>query len=83
MVGFKKADESRAKASSLIQIRLSPEKVRDLDRWAKQNNVTRSEAIRQLLNSGLANFRAARKLKLVPGGASRRNPKQNHKRRSA
>jgi len=77
MVQFKKTHESRADANSVIEIRLSPEKIRDLDRWAEQGNVTRSEAIRQLLNSALASFRAATKLKLVPRGVTRRGSKQN------
>jgi hypothetical protein len=72
MIQSKKTDE-------LIEIWLSPKKVSDLDRWAEHNGVTRSEAIHRLLNSALAAFRAATRLKLINRTGTRRKLKQNRK----
>jgi metal-responsive CopG/Arc/MetJ family transcriptional regulator len=79
MVQSKRTDASGASAGSLIEIRLSPAKIRDIDRWAEHNNVTRSEAIRRLLRSALAAFRAATKLRLVRQDNTKRNQKQRRK----
>jgi hypothetical protein len=49
----------------LISVRLSPRTVRGIDRWAKRDHITRSEAIRRLLNGALRASRAAAKLKMT------------------
>jgi Arc/MetJ-type ribon-helix-helix transcriptional regulator len=36
-------------ADPLISVRLPPETIRAIDRWAKRDEITRSEAIRRLL----------------------------------
>jgi metal-responsive CopG/Arc/MetJ family transcriptional regulator len=50
---------------ALIAVRLPPELIRAVDRWAQRDEVTRSVAIRRLLRSALSASRAATKLKIT------------------
>ena len=67
MVKPKKTGGPTAAVEKLAGIRLSSETIRDIDRWAERNNVTRAEAIRRLLKSALMASRRATKLKLIRG----------------
>jgi metal-responsive CopG/Arc/MetJ family transcriptional regulator len=46
-------------------VRLSRDAIKAVDKWARRNHVTRSEAVRRLLKSALGASRAATKLKLI------------------
>jgi Ribbon-helix-helix protein, copG family len=52
-------------ADPLISVRLPPETIRAIDRWAKRDHITRSEAIRRLLKGALMASRAAAKLNVT------------------
>jgi metal-responsive CopG/Arc/MetJ family transcriptional regulator len=52
-------------ADPLISVRLPSETIRAIDRWAKRDDITRSEAIRRLLKGALRASRAAAKLKVT------------------
>ena len=54
-----------ADADPLISVRLPSETIRAIDRWAKRDDITRSEAIRRLLKGALRASRAAAKLKVT------------------
>jgi metal-responsive CopG/Arc/MetJ family transcriptional regulator len=63
-VRISKAGAASNAGVSRISIELSPATIKDIDRWAERNGVTRAEAIRRLLRAALAAARAADKLKL-------------------
>jgi hypothetical protein len=53
------------RADELVAVRLPPRTIRALDRWARRRDLTRSEAIRLLLNGALTSSRAAAKLNVT------------------
>jgi hypothetical protein len=53
------------RADELVSVRLPPRTIEALDRWAKRLDLTRSEAIRRLLNGALTASRAASKLNVT------------------
>ena len=50
---------------ALIGVRLPPQLIKAIDRWAARDGVTRSDAICRLLRSALAASRAAKKLNIM------------------
>jgi metal-responsive CopG/Arc/MetJ family transcriptional regulator len=52
-------------ADPLISVQFPPETIRAIDRWAKRDHITRSEAIRRLLKGALMASRAAAKLRVT------------------
>ena len=48
--------------NATVTVKLPNETIRAIDRWARRDEITRSEAIRQLLTSALAASSAAAKI---------------------